>query len=82
MSNQTIILLGLVVIFAGLLVAVLAMILPALRRGRLSSKGGAVVIIGPFPIVVGSDWRLAGQLLVLAIILVAALVLLYLIRIV
>jgi len=64
-----------------ILLAVAAAVLSAFGSGRVRGKGGAVVIIGPFPIVFGSDWRYARQLLVLAIVLVVALIVLDLLRV-
>jgi uncharacterized protein (TIGR00304 family) len=69
------------VVFAGLVLAIAAVFLSASRTGKVKGKGGAVVIIGPFPIILGSDWRSARQLLLLAIILVVTLLVLYLIQI-
>ena len=37
---------------------------------KISVKGGGVVLIGPFPIVFGSNWKIAAFLMVLAIILI------------
>jgi len=38
------------------------------RRGRSSIKGGGVVLIGPIPIIFGSDQRLTIVLVILAIV--------------
>ncbi|WP_369425053.1 TIGR00304 family membrane protein [Methanothrix sp.] len=43
--------------------------MPADRRGEI--RGGAVVMIGPLPVVIGSDQRMAAMLMALAIALMA-----------
>jgi len=52
----------------------------ACQIGGLKARGGAVVIIGPFPIIFGSDKESAKILLVLSIILVGALIALFLVQ--
>jgi uncharacterized protein (TIGR00304 family) len=37
---------------------------------KKSIKGGGVILIGPFPIVFGSNWKIAALLMILAIILI------------
>ncbi len=51
----------------------LATLVPLLRTGRPKGHGGGVILIGPFPIVFGSDRQSAKVPLVLAIVLVALL---------
>jgi uncharacterized protein (TIGR00304 family) len=50
-----------------------------ISREKTSVKGGGVVLIGPIPIVFGSNWKIALVLMIIAIILIIAtfLVLLY-----
>ena len=50
-----------------------------INREKTSVKDGGVVLIGPIPIVFGSNWRIALVLMIVAIILIIAtfLVLLY-----
>lgn len=43
--------------------------MPADHRGEI--RGGAVVMIGPLPVVIGSDQRMAAVLMALAIALMA-----------
>jgi uncharacterized protein (TIGR00304 family) len=50
------------------------------RSGGVKGRGGAVVIIGPFPIIFGTDKQSAKILLVLSIILVGALIALFLVQ--
>ena len=67
-------------IIAGLILAFLSVI-PTLRSGNTGARGGAVIIIGPFPIVLGSDKETARSLLLLAIILVIVVIALFLLQI-
>ncbi len=46
------------------------------RKARV--RGGAVVLLGPIPIVFGSDWRMAVAAMILAILLIAIVLLLML----
>jgi len=59
----------------------LFVVVVSLARSRgLKARGGAVVIIGPFPILFGTDKQSAKILLVLSIILVGALIALFLLQ--
>jgi Protein of unknown function DUF131. len=75
-------LLGILMIISGIMILMLDSIMrerryeemeetvmPAERRTDI--KGGAVVMIGPLPVVIGSDQRMAAVLMVLAITLMA-----------
>jgi len=73
-------LIGVLLIAAGLAV-LLAGILMKILRGealRRPVRGGAVVMIGPVPIVLSTDPETAKILMVLGVALVAALILLFL----
>lgn len=59
--------LGLSLIFAGLALALIAVIL-LLRRGRFRGSGGAVILIGPIPIILGSNRRVTLIMLAFTII--------------
>jgi uncharacterized protein (TIGR00304 family) len=62
-----IVLLGVAVVFVGLVLIMAS----ALRgTGRTEMKGGGVLLIGPIPIVWGSDAKWASLAIVLAIVLV------------
>ena len=74
MPDQFIARLGTLLIFAGFFLALVALLLPGLRGRRSNARGGAVIIVGPFPIILASDREAAKTLLVLAILLVAILV--------
>lgn len=61
--------LGLLMVIVGIGIAtvgVLGVILKSFKGGRV--EGGGVVIVGPIPIVFGSNQKLAGWLMVLALI--------------
>lgn len=47
------------------------------RFGERNVRGGGVVLIGPFPIVFGTDWDIAHTMLVIALILILIMILLY-----
>ncbi len=49
------------------------------RKGRSEVKGGGVVLVGPIPIVFGTDAKWASVAVVLAIILIVLTLLLYLV---
>ena len=67
---------GIAVILGGILVVFLATFLGARsketgeREARTDVKGGGVVLIGPIPVIFGSDARWASIAILLAIILV------------
>jgi uncharacterized protein (TIGR00304 family) len=72
MSDQLLFNLGAILVFAGFLVvfvAVLLMVLTA-ARGKGKFEGGAAVIIGPFPIVFGTDRESLKILLLLSMTLI------------
>ena len=81
MADNAIILLGTIILFIGLLLAIIALVVSSLQSGSGTRKSGAVLVIGPIPIIFGSDPRIARQLLILAIILFLALVIVYLLRV-
>jgi len=72
--------LGTILIVAGMFLALFVIVVSLARSGGLKARGGAVVIIGPFPIIFGSDKESAKILLVLSIILVGALIALFLVQ--
>jgi uncharacterized protein (TIGR00304 family) len=62
------ILAGVVLVLAGLGMVTVAMFSEA-RKGGAQVKGGGVVMVGPIPIIFGSDMKWASVAIVLAIIL-------------
>ncbi len=69
MADQNLVMYGVLLIFIGFIVAIVALTLSS-RGTTGKTKGGAVLIVGPFPIIFGSDKESARTLLILAIILV------------
>lgn len=59
---------GVAMIFIGIMIMILAVILTSARSGG-SVKGGGAVIVGPIPIVFGTDKKSLGTVLVLSIVL-------------
>lgn len=57
MSDQLLFSLGILLVFAGIVIALVAVILMffVTMKGKGKTKGGGVVIIGPLPIVFGTD---------------------------
>ena len=68
------ILLGIVLIFLGILVLMLSL----WRTGEGRTEAGGVVIVGPVPIVFGTSQRIAATVMVLAIALTVVVLLLFL----
>ena len=64
--------LGVILIFAGFLIAFVAVILIffTTTKGKGKVKGGGAIIIGPFPIVFGTDREVVKILLILSIALI------------
>jgi len=68
MSGQLLFNLGAILVFAGFTIAFVAVILLffTTTRGKGKVKGGGAVIIGPFPIVFGTDRESVKILLLLS----------------
>jgi len=75
MVDQLLFTIGVVLIFAGFLIAFVAVVLLffAPLRGKGKVRGGGAVIIGPFPIVFGTDKESVRTLLLLSIALIVLL---------
>jgi uncharacterized protein (TIGR00304 family) len=67
--------LGIVLILAGFFVTFVAVLLSFFKvsRGKGKVRGGGAIIIGPFPIIFGTDKESVKILLLLSIILIALL---------
>jgi uncharacterized protein (TIGR00304 family) len=66
---------GFTLIIIGILVIIVAMILIGISQGRGGkTKTAGVVIIGPVPIIFGSDKKAVKTLLVLSVVLTALLI--------
>jgi len=77
LADNIIFIIGLLLALAGFAVAILAFIFAILRsaRGTGQVRGGGVVMIGPVPIVFGTDKQSARILVLLGIILMTVLLL-------
>ncbi len=72
MSDQLLFNIGMILIFTGFLITLLAIVLMFFMniRGKGKVRGGGAVIIGPFPIIFGTDKESVRTLLLLSIILI------------
>jgi len=61
--------LGLALILLGFGVVAAGVLLSS-RGGKSNARGAGVIMIGPIPLVFGSDWRWASVAIVLALLLV------------
>jgi uncharacterized protein (TIGR00304 family) len=68
---------GLVLVLAGFAIVAVSLLSEARKSGTVV-KGGGVVMIGPIPIIFGSDAKWASVAMVLAIVLILLWVVLYL----
>jgi uncharacterized protein (TIGR00304 family) len=68
--------LGLALVFAGVFIILLAFLLFFFSdaKKRADVKGGGVIVIGPFPIVFGTDQESTKTILVLSIVLMVVVV--------
>ena len=73
LADQSIVSLGLLLIFSAFILAFIVISVPAARSRRIRGRGGAAVNVGPFPLIIGSDPRTAKLLLELALAFVVAL---------
>lgn len=73
--------LGIALIFAGMLIILVAILLLFLSnvKGEEKVKGGGAIIIGPFPIIFGTDKETVKTILLLSITLTVLLVIVMLI---
>ena len=67
--------LGFMLIFVGVVIFLLAIVLIALKHGgKGKTKSTGVIIVGPIPIIFGSDKKSIKDILVLSIILTSVLI--------
>ncbi|MGQ9479177.1 MAG: TIGR00304 family membrane protein [Thermoproteota archaeon] len=77
MPSPILLALSIILVFVGFTLVALAFLLRLLREGggrEVEKHGGAVVMIGPLPLVLASDAKTAKILMVLAIILTVTLI--------
>jgi len=74
MDAQTLYSFGTILSFAGVLVIIVAFILLARGKKTGRAKGGGAIIIGPVPIVFGTDKESLRTILLLSIFLTALLI--------
>lgn len=60
---------GIILVFIGILLAAIGM-LSQIKSKEAEVKGGGVILIGPFPIVFGSDAEAVKTVLILTILLI------------
>ncbi len=61
---------GMVLIFIGLVIVAISILLKSVRAsGNAKVRGGGAVIIGPIPIIFGTDKKMVRSMLILAIVL-------------
>lgn len=81
MNAETLYTLGVALIIAGMtimVIAVLSLLFSGTKReGKV--KGGGIIIIGPFPIVFGTDKKIVKTLLLLSLVLTILLIILMII---
>ena len=82
MEVETLYPLGLFLIFAGVIIILVAVVLSFILRikkedGKTEVKGGVAIILGPFPLVFGTDQRSLKTVLVLSMILTLVTVVFY-----
>jgi len=74
-DSATLYTLGFMLIFIGVVIFLLATVLINLKRGgKGKTKSGGVIIVGPIPIIFGSDKKSIKDILVLSAILASALI--------
>jgi len=75
-TAQELVNLGFTIIILGFAIAFVAVVLMAVRSGRAGGKvkGGGAILVGPIPIVFGTDRESMKIILILAIILTVILV--------
>jgi uncharacterized protein (TIGR00304 family) len=80
MDMQTLFSLGTVLAFAGILIMIVAVALLLSKSGKTGKvKGGGAIIIGPIPIVFGTDKESLKMVLLLSIVLTALLIVLFIV---
>ncbi len=61
---------GIILLFTGILLIAVGMISQAVKSKEAEVRGGGVILIGPFPVVFGSDVEAAKTVIILTILLI------------
>lgn len=61
---------GIILLFTGILLIAVGMISQAVKSKEAEVRGGGVILIGPFPVVFGSDVEAAKTVILLTILLI------------
>jgi uncharacterized protein (TIGR00304 family) len=69
--------LGIILIAVGILIVILAVLLSVGKAENVKVKGAGVIMIGPIPIIFGSDKKSVKTVLALALALIIAFIVLY-----
>jgi len=72
--------LGLILVIVGVAIIVLGTLATAFRAGKGEVKSGGVILIGPFPIIWGSDSKLALAATIIAVIILISIAVLLMMR--
>lgn len=70
MKGYDILTVGFLLIFLGILLVILGAFVTGVKGKDAEVRGGGVVLIGPFPIIFGSDPQAAKTVILLAILLI------------
>jgi len=83
LADNTLFSIGLLLVLAGFVIGILALVVAVLRsaRGAGESRGGGLIMIGPVPIVFGTDRQAVRALMLLGIVLMILFVVLSIIPI-
>ncbi len=79
MTEWLIFIMGIILVFIGFMVMMIDLILRSPRDVESRVRGGGVVIVGPLPIVFGSDRRTALIMAIVGLVMTITLVVLYLV---
>lgn len=70
MKGIDIVSLGVILVFIGIALMAIGMIFQAVKSKEAEVRGGGVILIGPFPIVFGSDAEAVKTVVILTILLI------------
>jgi len=73
---EQLVLIGIVMVFVGIVFIIIGSVMAALKSKQMKTESGGVILIGPFPIVWGSNKNMAILAVVITIIFLLLFVLL------